>query len=98
MVNILNTIKSDFGNEYFPLANNVAKLGDGTEIRGLGTIILDQRPRDITHAQGSSYLGPVFEEIGYFRWNEKRRGIKWRLINDKVDKIYVIQKLEKYQC
>ena len=62
---ILNSIKAEFGKEYFPLANNVAKLSKGTEVRGLGTIILDLEPGDISHAQGASYFGPVFEQLGF---------------------------------
>ena len=85
VLKILRKIKSEFGSEYFPLANNVEKLGNGNEIRGLGTLILDLNPGEVTHAQGSSYLGPVLEEIGYFEWNEKQVGIKWRLIRSDID-------------
>ena len=74
ILEILRRTRAEFGNSYFPLANNVKKLGNGTEARGLGTIILDISPRDITHAQAASYLGPIMEEIRYFEWNEKKQG------------------------
>lgn len=74
-----------FGNDYFPLSNNVEKLADGTERRGLGTIILEQKPGDIYHAQGASYLGVVLEECGIFEWNGKRIGICWRLLRSDLN-------------
>jgi hypothetical protein len=43
IVKILQKIKTEFGSDYFPLANNVAKLTNGTEIRGLGGGIGDAR-------------------------------------------------------
>jgi hypothetical protein len=85
ILSIIVTIKNEFGSNSFPLANNVAKLGKGTEVRGLGTIILDQTPGDVTHAQGSSYLGPILEHLGYFVWNGKYTGIKWSLKDFNID-------------
>lgn len=79
--NIMNWLNHRFNYGWFPLANNVEKLGNGSEIDGLGVAILRQRPRDITHAQGSSYLGVVLEEPGMLEWNGKARGIKWRIIH-----------------
>lgn len=35
ILKILHTVKSEFGENYFPLANNVEKLGNGSEVRGL---------------------------------------------------------------
>lgn len=85
ILSVIITIKNEFGSGSFPLANNVAKLGKGTEVRGLGTIILDQSPGDVTHAQGSSYLGPVLEHMGYFEWNGKHKGIEWSLKDLNID-------------
>jgi hypothetical protein len=94
ILQILNSIKSEFGKDYFPLANNVEKLSKGTEIRGLGTIILDHSPKDVLHAQGASYFGPVFEQLGFFEWNGKHKGIEWRFRkNKKIDEKTVIEKL-----
>jgi hypothetical protein len=104
IMSVLKEIKYEFGDKYFPLANDVAKLWAGTEIRGLGTIILDQWPGNTLHALGASYFGRVFEDIGYFLWNKKRRGIKWKLINGKIDEEVVAAyltvfspKLERFQ-
>jgi hypothetical protein len=80
IVNVLKILSARFGGRWFPLANNVEKLGNGTERTGLGTTILMGKPRDTTHAQGASYLGVVMEECGYFAWNRRRRGIAWRLL------------------
>ncbi len=78
---ILTRLHDKFGDRYFPLANNVEWLSKGTEKLGLGTIILEQENSDVSHAQGSSYLGVVLEECGYLAWNEKHTRIKWRLVD-----------------
>jgi hypothetical protein len=91
---ILNSVKSEFGKDYFPLANNVEALWKGAEKRGLGTVILDHSPKKVLHAQGASYFGPVFEQIGFFQWNEKNRGIQWRLVNRNITKKIVIERLK----
>jgi hypothetical protein len=77
---ILQWLESEFYNEWFPLANNVEKLGNGTERKGLGVAIYRQRPGDVTHAQGASYLGVVLESVRLFEWNGAKRGIQWRII------------------
>jgi len=38
---ILNDLHGYFGAEYFPLANNLAKISKGTEINGFGKVIFD---------------------------------------------------------
>ena len=81
---ILRDLRAGFGTGFFPLANNVQKLHDGSERLGLGTTILKQRQRDVTHAQGASYLGVVMEECHFFEWNGRRRGITWRLVADDI--------------
>ena len=78
---ILRRIYSEFGMGYFPLANNVENMGNGTEQMGLGMIILSEGKNDISHAQGASYLGVVLENTGYLEWNGKNRGIEWRLLD-----------------
>jgi hypothetical protein len=78
---ILSGIKSEFGDKWFPLANNVAKMYRGTEIAGLGTTIYHLCPGDTLHAQGASYLGVVLDEVGILEWNGKSRGISWRLMS-----------------
>lgn len=86
--NVLVELQSRFGTQFFPLANDVARLGKlgskGEERWGLGRVILElspERAAAVNHAQGSSYLGVVLEECGYFQWNGRHRGIEWRLIS-----------------
>ena len=81
--NILKDLEGQFRSGWFPLANNVAKMPKGTEKPGLGMTIFRIRPRDTMHAQASSYLGVVLEQIGLTTWNGKCRGIEWRF-NSKV--------------
>lgn len=79
---ILEDLEGQFRSGWFPLGNNVAKMPNGTEKPGLGMTIFRIRPNTM-HAQASSYLGVVFEQIGLATWNRKSRGIEWRL-NGKV--------------
>ncbi|MDD2659858.1 MAG: hypothetical protein PHY54_09305 [Methylococcales bacterium] len=76
---ILTSLYRQFGNDWFLLANNVEKLGKGTEIPGLGRTILDAYPGNTTQAQTASYFGPIMEDLGLFEWNGKAHGIAWRL-------------------
>jgi hypothetical protein len=78
---VLNWLTDRFGAGWFPLANNVEKLGHNEEADGLGVAILRQKPRNIRHAQGSSYLGVVLERVGILEWNNKPKGIEWRIIS-----------------
>jgi len=91
---IIQWINSKFGQDWFSLANNVELLGRGEEKDGLGMAILNLAPDDITHAQGSSYLGVVLEEIGVFKWNGATKGIKWSitLVPDSVGQLKQIIK------
>ena len=66
---IVKSLHSTFGDNWFPLANNVEKMYSGTERPGLGTAIYKLRPGDTTHSQGASYLGVILEEVGVFEWN-----------------------------
>ncbi len=79
---ILEDLEGQFRSGWFPLGNNVAKMPKGTEKPGLGMTIFRIRPVTM-HAQASSYLGVVFEQIGLTTWNGKCKGIEWRL-NGKV--------------
>lgn len=80
LIKILESLFRQFQSDPFPLANNVEKLGNRTEKPGLGMTILDLKPDDVKHAQASSYLGVVFENIGIFKWNGVNKGIKWRIL------------------
>ena len=48
---IIRSLHTAFGENWFPLANNVEKVYSGTERLGLGTAIYQLRPGDTTHAQ-----------------------------------------------
>ena len=77
---IINWLAHRFGSGWFPLANDVGKLGRGEEVDGLGVAILRQQPKNVSHAQGSSYLGVVLEHVGILEWNNRQKGIQWRII------------------
>jgi len=63
----MNWLQKEFGTKWFPLANDVQKLGNGTEVTGLGVAILNHAPGDIEHAQGASYLGVVLDHLGVLK-------------------------------
>jgi hypothetical protein len=77
---IFNWLVLKFGITWFPLANNVAKLGRNEESDGLGVAILRQHPKKISHAQGASYLGVIMENVGLLEWNGRHWRIEWRII------------------
>ncbi|MDO9528221.1 MAG: hypothetical protein Q7J27_03585 [Syntrophales bacterium] len=77
---IIGWLKHRFAADWFPLANNVEKLGKDDENDGLGVAILRQQPGKLSHAQGASYLGVVLEHLGLLAWNNRQRGIEWRII------------------
>ena len=79
LAEILKSLEDQFGSGWFPLANNVEKMWNGTEKPGFGVTILKIRPDDCRHAQASSYLGAVFEHLELATWNGKSKGIEWRL-------------------
>lgn len=89
---IINWLRDRFDSKWFPLANNVEKLGHNEEIDGLGVAILHQQPRNISHAQGSSYLGVVLESVGILEWNNYQKGIEWRIIRQ----IQSVDELKKF--
>jgi hypothetical protein len=78
---ILTGLHNEFRDGYFPLANNVERLSNGTERQGFGMVILKQENSNVLHAQGASYLGVVLEECGYLVWNRKHLGIEWQIID-----------------
>lgn len=74
-------LKCKFGTNTFPLANNVERLGQGTEKDGLGLALYSIRKKT-TFAQGSSYLGVVLEKLGVFQFDSEQSVISWRLTPD----------------
>ena len=97
IANILRELKKRFQENSFPLANNVEKLANGSERMGLGKIILEKRTGEIYHAQGSSYLGVVLEQCGYFKWNGKHKGIEWRIIFSDFGENVLSNRLSKFK-
>ena len=93
---ILESICQQFGESWFPLANNVEKMYNGTEIAGFGMTIYQGNPGDTLHAQGSSYLGVVLDEVGILEWNGKSRGIEWRLTTRAIDSAKIRKLLAEY--
>ena len=92
---ILLALRRQFGADFFPLANNVERLGNGTERPGLGTTMLDLLGNNVAKAQGASYLGVVLEEIGFLSWNGHHRGIEWRLVDTDLGRETVKAKLRR---
>ena len=80
IADILKRLDDQFAAGWFPLANNVEKLSTSTEQAGLGQTILQGQPGNVRHAQASSYLGVVLEDLGLATWNGLNKGIQWRLI------------------
>jgi len=78
---IFSVIQALYGNladDWYPLANSVVKMEDGTEVIGLGSSIY-AGSNDTTHGQAASQLGVILEYAGIFKWNGRSRNIAWRL-------------------
>ncbi len=60
------------------LSNNVEKLHKNTEIKGIGWFLYNKCGYTPTQAQLSSHIGALFSAIGIWKWNNKKRGIKFR--------------------
>lgn len=76
---LLHRLYDRFGHDWFPLANNVQRLPEGTEVDGLGSTLYRMSP-DTTHAQAASQLGPILMQYGLFEWNQRSNGIRWRIV------------------
>lgn len=93
ILEILRALQTQFGNEFFPLANNVVLLNRGEEKPGLANTILQVYPGDFTRAQGASYLGVMLEELGYLEWNNKTLGIAWKLLPREINRSVLLEHL-----
>lgn len=85
---LLHRLYDVFGYDWFPLANDVARLSNRTERDGLGSFIsyvkcnkiINPLPAQlVTQAQAASQLGPILMRYGIFEWNGRRNGIHFRL-------------------
>lgn len=91
---IMKSLIQQFGEAYFPLANNVELLGHHTEQPGLGmTIAQVSVIHNIAHAQGASYLGPCLEHLGYCEWNGEHHGIMWKIISPDISDVRLLNDL-----
>ncbi len=98
ITDVLAWLYQRFGSSWIPLANNVQKMYEGTEIAGLGSAIYERKPGDTYHAQGASYLGVVLEEAGILQWNNEMKGIAWRMVSPgKLNEESVRDALQKSQ-
>lgn len=78
LFSVIHDLYDYFGSDWYPLANNVEKMSGGTEIRGLGSSIYSIT-KNTTNAMAASQLGVILEKLGIFEWNNKVKGIAWRL-------------------
>lgn len=81
---LVHRIYDEFGFDWFPLANNVTKLMDGTEKLGLGVMIHEifrnvSKGKSVSNGQAASQIGVILQYIGIFESNNLMRGIEWRL-------------------
>ncbi|WNQ09615.1 hypothetical protein MJA45_18510 [Paenibacillus aurantius] len=60
-----------------PLANNVSKLGNGTEVEGIGKFILESLELTVAEAQLASQLAAIFCKSGVWISNGKVRGMRF---------------------
>lgn len=95
---VLRDLHTQFGADWFPLANNVEKMYHKTERKGLGSSIYELTPGDTFHAQGASYLGVVLEAAGVLEWNGEMRGIQWRIVDLPSDISALAAKLDSVQA
>ena len=60
--------------EWWPLANNVEKLANGTEKHGLGRFLYEQLGRDTAGAQLAGQLGVILTSAGV--WDYHGKGVR----------------------
>ncbi|RCW24158.1 hypothetical protein [Marinilabilia salmonicolor] len=63
--------------DWVDLANNVEKLGNGTEKEGIGSFIYKQLGRNTVEAQLSSHIGAIFVNAGIWEYR-KQRGLQFK--------------------
>jgi hypothetical protein len=66
--------------EWKYLANDVAKLYLGTEKDGIGKFMYRLRP-EVSYAQLSSQLAAIFYHSEIWKWNERKRGMRFLLLS-----------------
>jgi len=78
---ILIALYKNFGNNYFPLRNQLDKFNDPIyrKTLGLGTTIYDVT-RNNTKGRAASYFGPVMEKFGIFQYDATKTVTHWKLL------------------
>lgn len=66
--------------EWKDLANDAAKLYMGTEKDGIGKFMYRLRP-EVSYAQLSSQLAAIFYHSEIWKWNERKRGMRFLLFS-----------------
>jgi hypothetical protein len=64
-------------NGWTDLANNISKLGNGTEKEGIGKFLYNDLNCDITKCQASSQLSAIFTHAGIWEHNGKSRSMQF---------------------
>lgn len=80
LLRLVENLQNTFGTDYFPLANNLQKLANGDEKRGLGKLIYEMTG-NVTKAQSASQLVVILKECGILEWNGLKKGMEMRLTN-----------------
>jgi len=78
ILTVIQALYRELANDWYPLANGLVKMQDGTEEVGLGSSIYAVS-NDTTHGQAASQLGVILEDAGILKWNGRSRNIAWRL-------------------
>ena len=85
IMKILEMLKANFNDKEIPLGNNVQKLKNNEEQKGIGQTIYDlcsdEGSKKIIKAQGASQLAPILEQCNILSWNGKSKGICFYLKN-----------------
>lgn len=68
-------------NGNMPLANNVVKIHNGTEKKGLGSFIYNQFDKDINKAQAASQLAAILVNTGIYDYNGVTRNMEFWIKN-----------------
>lgn len=82
IMEILSWLHGKFGTDWFALGSKVDALDTDDGKSGLAIAILQVYPGDKLHAAGALYLGVILEKAGIFEWNQKNRGIQWRIVKE----------------
>lgn len=99
IMKILEMLKANFNDQAIPLGNNVEKLKNNDEQKGIGQTIYDvcsdEGTKRIIKAQGASQLAPILEQCGILSWNGKSKGICFYLKNMPDNEQHLLEILRK---